>query len=168
MLKSKLDSGSPCLVHYVDLEHVTPRVSHNNSLLSFVLSLQEADEFMFDTIGFQGVPKRVVVNGVERLHEVLRRNPHFDTPLMAFLFNHPVRRYVIWRLVRTPEPSLIFGLNLPKPGIKSVIQDGRKKFVQRWQNTTGRQSPTSSSFLFFVDNFYSYSATCFWSTTFLF
>ena len=59
----------------------------------------------------------------------------FDAPLLAFLFNHPVRRQAIQRLVRTPEPSLIFGLNLFEPGMKSVVQDSRKHFVQRWQNT---------------------------------
>ena len=45
---------------------------------------------------------------------------------MAFLFNHPVSRQVVYRLVRTPEPAVIFGLNLIKPVIKSVVQNSRK------------------------------------------
>ena len=42
---------------------------------------------------------------------------------------------MIHRLVGASEPSLIFGLNLIKCGIKFVAQDGRKQFVQRWQST---------------------------------
>ena len=56
-----------------------------------------------------------------------RRNPHVDTPLLAFLFYHAVCRKVIQRLVRTTELFLIFLLGLVKPGIKSVVQDGRKQ-----------------------------------------
>ena len=40
----------------------------------------------------EGVPNRVVGDGIKRLHEVKSRNPHFDSPLMAFLFNHSVSR----------------------------------------------------------------------------
>ena len=57
---------------------------------------------MFDTTGFENVPGRVVVDGVERFHEVNCRNPHVDSPLVAFLFNHLVCRQVIYRLVGTP------------------------------------------------------------------
>ena len=88
---------------------------------------------MFDTTGFEGVPNRVVVDGIKRLHKVNCRTPHFDSPHMACLFNHPVSPQVIYRLVRTLEPSLIFGLNLIKAGIESVVQDSRKQFVKRWQ-----------------------------------
>ena len=41
---------------------------------------------MFDTTGFEGVPYRNVIDGVDRLHKVNCRNPQFDYPLVAFLF----------------------------------------------------------------------------------
>ena len=91
------------------------------------------DVFMFDTATFEGVPNWVVCGGVERLHEVHCSNPHFDSPLMASLFNHSVRRQMIHRLMCTSEPCLINYLDLIKSGVKSPVQFCRKQFVQRKQ-----------------------------------
>ena len=74
---------------------------------------------------------------------------------------------MIHRLVRASEPSLIFGLSLIKCGIKSVVQDSRKQFVQRWQST----DRAIVSDIFFVpssvDNFSPFSTPCFGSAAFL-
>ena len=67
---------------------------------------------MFDTTTVVGFPCGIVVNWVECLSQIDRRNPHVDPPLLAFLFNHPVCHWVIQRLARATDPSLIFRLNL--------------------------------------------------------
>ena len=59
-------------------------------------------------------PDRVVGDGVKRLHEVHRRGPHFDSPLLAFLFQHSVCRKMIRCLVSFSEARLIFCLILVK------------------------------------------------------
>ena len=40
--------------------------------------------FVVDVARFECLPNRIVRDGVERLREVDRRCPHFDSPLMAF------------------------------------------------------------------------------------
>ena len=45
---------------------------------------------MLDTAGCEGVR-----DGVECLREVNCRSPHFDSPLVAFLLDHSVRRKMI-------------------------------------------------------------------------
>ena len=72
---------------------------------------------MRDLTGFEGVSKLVVGDGVKRLHEVICCNPHFESPLIASLFYHSVRRHMIHCLICASEPCLIFGLNLIKSGI---------------------------------------------------
>ena len=93
--------------------------------------------------------------------------PHFDTPLLASLFNHSVCCQVVQRLVRKTENSLILWLFTVKPGKKSVVQDGREQFVQRWQNTDWAIVSDNFFVPFFVDNFYAYSTPCFGSAAFL-
>ena len=62
---------------------------------------------------------------------------------------------MIHRLVRAPGPYLIFGLNLIKSGIKSVVQDRRTQFVQRWPRTN-RAIVSDVLFVpFFCDGFLS-------------
>ena len=72
-------------------------------------------------------------DGIKRLHEVDCRK------------THSVSRLMIHRLVGAPEPSLIFGLNLIKSGIKSVVQDSRKTVCTALAKMQiGRQFPTYS------------------------
>ena len=63
---------------FLDLEHVALYVGLYRCFLVFVNLVQEE---------------------VECLREVDRRCPHFDSPLMAFLLNHSVRRKVVCCLV---------------------------------------------------------------------
>ena len=72
---------------------------------------------------------RVVGDGVKRLHEVHHRGPHFDSPLLAFLFQHSVCRKMIRCLVSFSESRLIFCLFLVKHWEKSSIQNCREQFV---------------------------------------
>ena len=44
-------------------------------------------------------------DGIERLHEADCRGPQFDSPLVAFLVNHFVRRKMICCLVRASESA---------------------------------------------------------------
>ena len=160
-------AGRPAWPPFFDLDNVTLFVSQYCCFSVFVQSLAEADVFLIDTTCFECIPYRVVVDGVERLHEVSCRIPHLESPPMAILFNHSVSRKMVHRLVGAPEPSLIFGLSLITSGIKSAVQDRRKQFVLRWQSTN--RAIVSDVFLvpFFVDDFYPYSPPCFWSTAFL-
>ena len=84
---------------FLDLEHVPLFVGLHRCFLVSVNILQEADVVLFDTAGFESFPNWSVCDGVECLCEVDRCYPHFDTPLMAFLFNHSVRRKVVCCLV---------------------------------------------------------------------
>ena len=74
---------------------------------------------------------------------------------------------MIHRLVGASEPSLIFGLGLIKCGIKSVEQDSRKQFVQRWQSTDRAIGPDIFFVPSSVDNFLRFSTPCFGSAAFL-
>ena len=64
-------------------------------------------------------------DGVERLHEVDCRGPHFDSTLVAFLVNHSVRRKMICCLVRASEshPDLphVFGRVLENLLYKIIV-----------------------------------------------
>ena len=58
---------------------------------------------------------------VECLHEVHFRDPHFETPLTAFLFQQSVCDKMIQRLVRTSKHSLVFRLRLVESAVKSLL-----------------------------------------------
>ena len=74
---------------------------------------QRVTLFVIDTAGFECFPNWFVCDGVESFREVDRCYRHFDTPLMAFLFNHSVRRMVVRCLVRAsnskPDLPLVLG-----------------------------------------------------------
>ena len=74
---------------------------------------------------------------------------------------------MIHRLVGASEPSLIFGLGLIKCGIKSVEQDSRKQFVQRWQSTDRAIGPDIFFVPSSVNNFLRFSTPCFGECSFL-
>ena len=149
VLKSKLDNGSPCLVPFLI----------SNMLVS-VQFLQEMDAIMFDTARFEGVPNWFVGDGVERLHEVDCRGPHFDSPLMAFLINHSVRRKMVCCLVRASESRLIFRLDLVKSWIQSAPPYCREQFAQRWQRTDRAVISNIFHVSFVVYHFYSHFSPC--------
>ena len=87
------------------------------------------------------------------LREVDRCYPHFDTPLMAFLFNHSVRRKVVRCLVWASESGLIFSLFLIKSWIQSSVQNRREQFVQRRQWAYRAVVPTFSTSPFLCNTF---------------
>ena len=124
---------------------------------------------MFDNPGLESVPYRVVVDGVERLHRVNRRNPHFDSPLMEFSVQSSGLSQSDLSLGKNARTlhDLRVGFDRAWDKSKLVVQDSRKQFVQRWQSTN--RAIISDVFFvpFFVDNFSPYSAPCFWSTAFL-
>ena len=134
VLKSKLDRGSPCLVLFlISSMLLSLFVSLYRCFLDSVNLLQEADVLVFDTAGLECFPNWFVCNGVECLREVDSCCPHFDSPLVAFLLNHSVRRKVVCCLVWAFESSLVFRLNLVESWIYSSVQYCREQFVQRWQ-----------------------------------
>ena len=69
---------------------------------------------MIDIARWECLPDRIVGERLERLREVHRRCPHFDSPLLAFLFHHSVRRKMVRCLVGFSEVRLIFCLILVK------------------------------------------------------
>ena len=95
---------------FSDIENVALFVRLYRCLLVSVYLLQEAHVIVIDVAGFEGVPNCFVRDGVERPSEVYRRCPHFDSPLMAFLFNQSVCCKVVCCLVGFCEASLIFCL----------------------------------------------------------
>ena len=115
---------------------------------------------MFDTARFEGVPKLFVSDVVERLHEVDCCSPHFDSPLVTSLINHPVRRQMVCCLVRASEPRLIFCLELVESGILSAVQYRRKQFVQRRQRTDRAVVSDIFNVTYFVYHFYSHFSPC--------
>ena len=96
---------------------------------------------MFDTAGFEGVPNCFVSDGVERLHEVDCCSPHFDSPLVASLVNHLVRRLMVCCLVGASEPRLIFSLELVKSG-KNLLYN---IVVNSLHSASREQIPTSTT-----------------------
>ena len=115
------------------LKHVTFFVCQYCGFLVSEKHPQEADVVMFDVARFEGVPNRFVGDRVERLREVDCCDPHFDSPLVAFLINHCVRRKMVCCLVRASESRRIFCLDLVKSWVQSAVQYCREQFVQRWQ-----------------------------------
>ena len=95
---------------FLDVENVALFVCLYRSLLVSVYLPQEADVLVIDVARFECLPNRFVRDGVECLREVDRRCPHFDSPLMAFLFNQSVCCKVVRCLVGFSESSLIFCL----------------------------------------------------------
>ena len=95
---------------FLDVENVALFVCLYRSLLVSVYLPQEADVLVIDVARFECLPNRFVRDGVECLREVDRRCPHFDSPLMAFLFNQSVCCKVVSCLVGFSESSLIFCL----------------------------------------------------------
>ena len=129
VLNSKLDTlfGS-----FLDLEHVAFYICLYECLLVFEIFLQYADVLVISTARIKCFPNWFVSDGVESFREVDRRYPHFNTPLRAFLFNHPVRRkVVVWYALLGPSP--IFSLFLVESWIQSCVQNRREQFVQRRQ-----------------------------------
>ena len=57
------------------------------------------------------------------IREVHFRDPHFDAPLTAFLFQQSVCCKMVQRVVRTSEPSLVFRLHLVESAVKSDVYD---------------------------------------------
>ena len=131
MLNSRLDIGSPCLDPFWMSKMFALFVCLYRSLLVSVNFPQEADVLVIDVARFECLPNRFVRDGVERLREVDRRCPHFDSPLMAFLFNQSACCKVVRCLVSFSESSLIFCLFLVKHWVSSSIQNCREQFVQR-------------------------------------
>ena len=72
-------------------------------------------------------------DGVERLQELDCRGAHFDSPLVAFLVNHSVRRKMICCLLTASESRLISRLYSVQFWIYSAAQYRREQFVQRLQ-----------------------------------
>ena len=89
-----------------------------------------------------------------RLHEVHRRCPHFDSPLLAFLLQHSVRRKMIRCLVSFSESRLIFCLILVEHWVQSSIQYCREQLVHRWQWANWAVIAYILDVTFLVDHFY--------------
>ena len=75
---------------FLEVKNVALFVCLYRSLLVSVNFPQEADVLVIDVARFKCIPNRFVRDGVESLHEVDRRCPHIDSPLMAFLFNRQI------------------------------------------------------------------------------
>ena len=116
---------------FLDVENVALFVCRYRSLLVSVHLPQEADVLVIDVARFECLTKRFVRDGVECLREIDRRCPHFDSPLMAFLFNQSVCSKVVICLVGFSESSLIFCLCLVKLWVQSSEKNCREQFVQR-------------------------------------
>ena len=103
-----------------------------------------------------------VCDGVERLHEVDCRSPHCDSPLVAFLVNHSVRRKMTCCLVIASGSRLIFRLFLVETWIQSSVQNRREQFVYRWQRTDRAVVSNIFHVSLFVHHFYSHFLPCLW------
>ena len=99
---------------FLDVENFSLFVCLYWSLLVSVNFPQEAGVFVIDNARFECLPNRIGRDGVESLSEVDRRSPHFDSPLLAFLFNQSVCCKVVRCLVSFSDSSLIFCLFLVK------------------------------------------------------
>ena len=138
--KSKLDNGSPCLV-FLLISNMSLSLSVSTVAFWSLCSLFKRLKY------FCSMPQILTAFHIELwpmeskafMKSIVAS--HFNTPLLAFLFNHPVCRKVTQRLVRTTEPSLILWLNLVEPRIKSVVYCAGKVQIERL-------FPTSSSFPF--------------------
>ena len=97
-LNSRLDIGSPCLDPFWISKILLSSSVCTEAFWSVYLP-QEGDVLVIDVARFECLTNRIVRDGVECLREVDRRCPHFDSPLMAFLFNQFVRCKVIRCLV---------------------------------------------------------------------
>ena len=133
VLNCKLDRGSPCLVPFFWYRTCWSLRQSVLWLSGLCTTFSGSGCNQFDTARFDCFPNWFVCDGVESLREVDRCCPHFDTLLMAFLFNHSVRRKVARCLVGFSEASLIFRFFLVKHWVQSSVQNFWEHFVQRKQ-----------------------------------
>ena len=138
VLNNRLDSGSPCFDPLWMSKMLLSSSACTDAFWSLVYLPQEADVAVIDVARFEGIPNLFVRDGIERLHEINCRCPHFDSPLMALLFNQSVCCKVVCCLVRffwsQPDLLLVSGQAL---GIIFCTELSRTICATRAMNKSG-------------------------------
>ena len=106
--------------------------------------------------------------GIKSLHEIHRRDPHFDTPLLALLLSDLQSCQVVKRLEWSPEPTLVFWLHTVESQAQPMAQERRKEVVKRWQSAYWHVVSCLFYILPFVNHFHANSSPSCWCAILLF
>ena len=114
------------------------------------------------------IPKWSVAYGIKGLHEIHRRDPHFDTPLLALVLGDLQSRQVVKRLEWSPEPTLVFWLHTIEFRAQPMAQKRRTELVRRWQSAYWHGVSCLFHTSRFVNHFYANSSPSRWCAILVF